>query len=445
MTKHGNISIWYSVPLLSVLIFHMVCESMVIPVLAPTLATPISANHDMLLGWSPEIHKFCYGISLAVYPIAVFFCAPILGALSDRIGRKFVIMWSLVVAIAGSLLQGVGMEILSVVTFVIGRALVGATAGIDGTIQAALLDKCSNKKQKNFYLGASLFSMSLGFIIGPAFAAIFIDENSSLLAWSMPFFMTAAVFTAIMFALKSSMREKVEKAKTKIAQFDWFSGLRDIAELRHSKTTRILLLIFTFNELSGGCFTALAPLILTQDFGFGVKSLAWFMSLEGICGGILFALVGPKLLEKFTHRSVLVFSMFMSIISLILPFFPSIGAGIWIITATQALGFLLTYYVILAMFSELSAENKRGWILSVLSSLWGLTMGAGLVICGVLVTISNSVCLSACIVLSMIAMCACFIKSHKKSDKKSDKKPTPIVNDKNDAQNTPATVNQKIS
>ena len=111
---------------------------MVIPILAPTLATPVSAAHDMLPGFSAEIHKLCYGISLAVYPVAVFFCAPILGALSDKIGRKPVLIYALAGTIAGSLLQGVGMEILSVCMFLLGRALVGATAGIDGAIQAAI-------------------------------------------------------------------------------------------------------------------------------------------------------------------------------------------------------------------------------------------------------------------------------------------------------------------
>ena len=127
--------------LLAILFFHMICESMVIPVLAPTLASPISEAHDMLLGFSPRLHKFFYGISLAIYPIAIFICAPVLGSLSDTIGRKPVLTAALIGTVAGSIAQGFGMEFLSLPIFIVGRILVGATAGVDGVIQAALLDK----------------------------------------------------------------------------------------------------------------------------------------------------------------------------------------------------------------------------------------------------------------------------------------------------------------
>ena len=55
------------------------------------------------------------------------------------------------------------------------------------------------------------------------------------------------------------------------------------------------------------------------------------------------------------------------------------------------------------MFSDTSDERRRGWILSVLSSLWGLTMGMGLMLCGVLVGFSNALCLLVCVALGVAA------------------------------------------
>ena len=184
----------FSIPLLGILAFHLICESMVIPILIPTLIDAVSETHDMLPGFSPAARKLVYGIVLSVYPIALFFCAPIIGALSDSIGRKRVLLATLIGAMLGCAAQGVAMEILSVWILAIGRIAVGVTAGVDGTIQAALIEKCSGKDQKNFYLGATLLAMSLGLMLGPAFAALFIDEKASALTWSLPFFIMAALF-----------------------------------------------------------------------------------------------------------------------------------------------------------------------------------------------------------------------------------------------------------
>lgn len=412
MEKKHTISPWYSIPLLGVLFFHLACESMVIPILAPTLATPVSAAHDMLPGFSAEIHKLCYGISLAVYPVAVFFCAPILGALSDKIGRKPVLIYALAGTIAGSLLQGVGMEILSVCMFLLGRALVGATAGIDGAIQAALLDRCSTEKQKNFYLGATLLAMSVGFIAGPAFAALFINESSSQLAWSMPFFATAAAFVLMVAVLAKSMPGKMRKIRGELARFNWLAGLGDILTLRRSEKIRRLLLIFILSEVASGCFTALIPLVLAQSFEFGVKDIAWFMSLQGACGGIVFAWIGPAMISKISKTAALKFSLFMATAGCAIPLFESLGEWIWSVAAIQALGFMLSYYVVLAILSESCEEEKRGWILSVMSSLWGLTVGIGLVACGVLVAVSNTFCLAACAALCAASLALCDWNTH---------------------------------
>ncbi len=414
MEKKHTISPWYSVPLLGVLFFHLLCESMVIPILAPTMATPISPAHDMLPGWSAEIHKFCYGVSLAVYPVAVFFCAPILGALSDKIGRKPVLIYALAGTIAGSILQGLGMEILSVCMFLLGRALVGATAGIDGAIQAALLDRCSSEKQKNFYLGATLLAMSVGFIAGPAFAALFINESSSQLTWSMPFFATAAAFVLMLAILVKSMPEKMRKIRGELAHFNWLAGLGDILTLRRSKKIRRLLLIFVLSEIASGCFTALIPLVLTQSFEFGVKEIAWFMSLQGACGGVVFAWIGPAMISKISKTSALKFSLFMATLGCALPLFEPIGKWIWTVAAIQALGFMLSYYVVLAILSESCEDGKRGWILSVMSSLWGLTVGIGLVACGVFVAFSNTFCIAVCIILCAVSLALCGGKSAEK-------------------------------
>jgi len=406
MGKDAKIPLIFSVPLFGILFFHMVCESMVIPILAPTLAEPASAVHDMLEGFSPAAHKFFYGVALASYPVIVFLCAPVIGALSDSVGRRPVLLLAAAGTIVGCLGQAIGMEILSLGLFIAGRLLVGATAGVDGAVQAAMLDRCSSEKQKNFYLGASLLAMSTGFMFGPALAAATIGDGAGSFAWSIPFFILAATFVAILFAVFKTLPSDAPPA-LKPEKIKWFSGIADIATLAKIRAARAMLSIFVLNQTAGGCFMALTPLVLAKSYGFSIKEIAAFMSVQGVFSSIVFGLVGPKLIAYFSKSSALRFSALMCLVSTVYMYITDVGNFIWLLCALQPLGFALSYYVMLSLFSDAAQKSRRGWLLSVLASLWGLTSGMGLLLCGILVGFSNEHCLWACAAMSAAALALC--------------------------------------
>lgn len=394
-----RISLWFSAPLLGILAFHMICESMVIPVLVPTLVEASSAAHDMLPGFSDSARKLAYGFVLSVYPVALFFCAPIIGSLSDSIGRKAVLIATLCGAVLGCAAQGLAMEFLSVWLLALGRVAVGITAGVDGTIQAALLERCSGKNQKNFYLGATLLAMSLGLMLGPAFAALFIDESASAFTWSLPFFITAALFALAAFALSFSMPGSARVAKSELSRMDWFGGLRDIVLLAKSKRSRTLVSIFCLNQVGAGAFFAAVPLVLESKSGFSAREIAAFLSVEGVFSGAVFAFFGPMLLRRASAPKALVASLAVGVATVALPLVSENYWEMWAIPPMQAGGFALSYFVTLAIFSESAPEGRRGWVLSVLSSLWGLTMGVGLALCGLLAGLADEFCIAVCLAL----------------------------------------------
>ena len=403
MSSEQKVPLWFSTPLLAILFFHLMCESMVIPILAPTLAEPTSPQNDMLVGFSEQMHKLFYGISLAVYPVLVFLFAPIIGAVSDKIGRKPVLIVALLGTVIGCFAQGLAMEFMSLWIFIIGRALVGTTAGVDGVIQAALLYKCNNQAQKDFYLGASLFAMSVGFMAGPAFAAILIDENTSSFAWSLPFLSLVPIFILTLWAVWKKIESNKTTTSSDLKSVNWFSGITDIAILFKIKSARKMLWIFVLAEVAAGCFTALIPLKLGESFNFSVKEIALFISLHGVFSSVVFGFIGPQMLKRFSKNFILRFSMFMSIIACAIPYFDELENFIWLNTFVMSMGYALAYYIMLSIMADSASEKKRGWLLSVLSSLWGLTMGIGLVLCGIVVGVSNNFGILVCTTLSLLA------------------------------------------
>ena len=95
--------------------------------------------------------------------------------------------------------------------------------------------------------------------------------------------------------------------------------------------------------------------------------------------------------------------MFMCIIACAMPYFDELENLIWLDTFAMAMGYALSYYILLSIMADSASEKKRGWLLSVLSSLWGLTMGIGLVLCGIIVGISNDFGILICTILSLSA------------------------------------------
>lgn len=381
----------WTISLLAILFFHMICESMAIPVLVPTLAEPISPAFDLLPNMSMQAHKIFYGICLAIYPVAVFICAPVIGAISDTMGRKPILIIMLIGTIIGSLAQSVGMQFLSLWLFMLGRLLVGATAGIDGVIQAALIDKCNTQAQKNRYLGMTLLAMSLGFILGPAFSAILIDDKSQSNTWAIPFFTLSLFFilstVSLIFSYKTKAKIKSYNINL-IKQIQWAKGLSDILKLRRSKDASRLITIFVLNQVSAGIATSVIPLILTESYAFSFKEISFFISIMGIFCTLIFAF-GDRFISKFSVFSVLKFSFFISFICILITGIKVSDSFIWLFVILFPMGFSMAYFSFVSIFSQSVKQCHSGWILSVISSLWGLTAGIGMALCGLLAAYSN--------------------------------------------------------
>ncbi|MBQ6533776.1 MAG: MFS transporter [Opitutales bacterium] len=408
MSPGGKIPASFSAPLLAILALHMVCESAVIPILAAALAEPASPEIDMLLGMSEKAHKFAYGMALAAYPIAVFFCAPIIGALSDALGRRAILLACLAGSAAGCAAQSAGAAAASLWIFVLGRIAVGATAGVDGAVQAALVERCETERQKNFYLGASLLAMSVGFIAGPALAAPFIGYGR--LGLAAPFAVLAPLFALSgAFLAKGFPKDKKAAAHKKINPL---SGLSDIRVFFKIKPARALLAAVSLSQIASGFLGALMPVALMESFGFSIGKVAAFVSVQAVFSGAVFGFIGPKFLEIIPKKSVFKASMFFCVAASCLPFFPQIGDLIWIDTLIAPLGFALSYFTTASILSDSAVQSRRGWVLSVLSGMWGLNMGAGLCACAGALCVSGSFAIILCAAISLAA----FIFSLAKTD-----------------------------
>jgi multidrug resistance protein len=190
-----------------VLLFIAVINSMGFGIIIPLILS---------YGKKFGVDKEVLGILTASFSIAQFFATPVLGTLSDRIGRKWILAFSLLGSCLSFSLFGLANSLLLLFA---ARILDGITGGNISVAQAMVSDISSAKERaKNFALLGSAFGF--GYVIGPAIGGLL-----SKLGSRVPFFFAAAlallgmVLTLIFLKETTSDKTREENKRTKLFDF----------------------------------------------------------------------------------------------------------------------------------------------------------------------------------------------------------------------------------
>ncbi len=143
------------VPIFVIVLVDLLGLTIIIPLL-PLYAASFSAN------------AFTIGALGATYPILQFFGAPVLGRLSDRFGRRPVLIISQIGTLVGFLILGFSNSLF---LLFLSRFIDGLSGANIATAQAAITDS-TTEKTRTQGLGLIGAAFGLGFIIGPVIAFI---------------------------------------------------------------------------------------------------------------------------------------------------------------------------------------------------------------------------------------------------------------------------------
>jgi MFS transporter, DHA1 family, tetracycline resistance protein len=134
-----------------------------IDVLGIGIALPVIPMLVGLYTPSRELQAYWYGLLVVSYGVMQFFCAPLLGALSDRFGRRPILLWSLLGLGLHFLLLGLAPSLLLMLL----ARIIGGTAGASFSVANAYASDVTppERRAKSFGLIGAAFG--LGFIVGP--------------------------------------------------------------------------------------------------------------------------------------------------------------------------------------------------------------------------------------------------------------------------------------
>lgn len=214
------------------------------------------------------------GLLSAAFSIAQFVSSPFLGALSDRVGRRPVILFNILGSAIAYYLFGWANTLW---LLMLARVMEGITGGSISTAQAYIADVTPpEERMKRFGLIGAVFG--LGFIIGPAFGGFLSQYGLPVPAYAAgTLCLLAAVFGY--FMLPESL--SVEKRATGKLEIGDANPVKKIAQaLSRDSIRAILIAIFVVNVAFGGLQSNFA-LFTLKRFGMGPQDNAWIFVYIG--------------------------------------------------------------------------------------------------------------------------------------------------------------------
>src|SRR3989338_7016501 len=268
-------SLW---TLFAVVFLDLVGFGLVLPIFAPLFIDPA---HGLFPADFPfEMRSILLGLFLGSYAVMMFFSTPILGALSDKHGRKKLLLLSLAGTVIGYLIIGIGVLTRDVWLLFAGRILDGITGGNISIAQAAIADLSDRKsKAKNF--GMIGMAFGLGFIVGPFLGGKLADP--SVVSWfniATPFWFTALFSLAAMLVLFWKFDETLEKRNERV-RVDVFTGFRNVARGLGMRNLRVMFLVLLLFAFGFSFFQQFFQVFLIKRFSFNQSQIGDFFAFLG--------------------------------------------------------------------------------------------------------------------------------------------------------------------
>lgn len=151
-------------PVYTVIFVGFVGYSLMITVFTPML---MYAHNGMLTPDSPLARRtIVLGVLLSLYPLGQFFGSPVLGALSDRFGRRPTLLASLSLTTGCYALISLSLTLHSLALLMVGSLLAGLSEANVVIAQSAVAD-VSTEQNRNRLFGYIYLSASLAYVVGP--------------------------------------------------------------------------------------------------------------------------------------------------------------------------------------------------------------------------------------------------------------------------------------
>ena len=369
-------STWAAVaPLLLLILIDAIGFALLTPLLAAALAP--GSDAALQAGLSPNARHLVYGFASGLYPLMTFFGAPILGQLSDRLGRKTILL-----VCAGGIVASYVTIILafaygSISLLMAGRFIGGVTAASQAVSLAALVDVC-RPERKDFWLSMGLLSSSLGFVMGPALGGLLSDAE--IVPWFdalTPLYATALLAAVNLVLLAWLFHDRRRAAPSATAsRLSLVSGFRSFTSaFANPGALRDVSWVFLLQELAWGAYFFFIPVFLLDRFSVSGREASFFMSVMGIGFCLSFAVAMPLLTKYFSTRAITRWSLAVTAALIAASALAPSMLLEWLLIVPISVAVAVSYGALIILFTDTATEDTKGEVMGITAAINSLSFG----------------------------------------------------------------------
>jgi DHA1 family tetracycline resistance protein-like MFS transporter len=327
------------------------------------IVIPILPLYVEEYGPSPVV----FGLLMASFSIMQFLFAPILGRLSDRVGRRPVLLVSLLGSAVGYLLFGIagslGMLFAS-------RIIDGISGGNISTAQAVIADITGpDDRAKGMGLIGAAFG--LGFILGPALGALLVTvapwmPGAAAATTSMVAFVL--VLTKLPETLDSEARHEARRHPLNVENL--------VRAMSQPLVGYCLVMVF-FTIFAFANFETTFAQFARLRFSYSTATIAWLFVYAGVLGAVVQGGLVGRLAKRFGEGRLIVAGTVLSFLSLgFLPYTQTNGPLLTTL-AVLAVGQGIAHPSLSALTSKLVSADEVGGVMGVYQSMSSLARIVG--------------------------------------------------------------------
>lgn len=302
------------------------------------------------------------GILATTFAAMQFLFGPVIGSLSDRFGRKPILVISLIVMAFDYVLMAVAGTIW---LLLIGRIIGGITAATHATAAAYIADVSKpNEKAANFGLIGAGFG--IGFVLGPVIGGVLAEFGTRAPFWA-----------AAILALANAgfgwyiLRESVTDATRR--PFQWkranpFGALKSIGSF---PGLGALLAVFFFFQIANFVYPAVWAFYTVERYEWSPGMIGLSLAVYGLCFGLVQGLLVQPSITRFGHRRTVVIGLGLEAAMLVVVAFVTSGTLLLILIPLSALG-AVGLPALQGIMSRRVSDDSQGELQGVLTSVGSL-------------------------------------------------------------------------